>query len=305
MEELYTLAYYGTSERGYHIHRIKSSVSDGQLHYHKHYQVGIVLSGTLKHRQSRKYANLKPGDAFIIPPGYPHSLHFNGETEIYSLCFDESLIPQSMIEGGLRQFLNGLQNETPETRVLLRIIPERWQSEALRALMDVLLAQQKVKHLPELSCVPGAVCAILNLLAQAYYAMPLNVAVLEVMTGYNSNIRRCIRYVDEHFREKLSAEALARQFGMSRAALCGAFPQYAGMSIHKYIIRKRILEAQLQIRTKPGLPISQVAQEVGYEDESTFYRNFRRLTGMSPADYRCRCREEENSAYGVVIDYHD
>jgi len=26
---------------------------------------------------------------------------------------------------------------------------------------------------------------------------------------------------------------------------------------------------------------------------------------MSPVGYRRRCREEENSAYGVVIDYHD
>lgn len=287
MEELFTLAYYGASERGYHIHRIRSTVVDDQMHYHKHYQIGYVISGQLKHRQNRKYATLQPGDAFVVPPGYPHCLHFIGEeTEIYSFCFDESLIPQPMAEDGLRQFLHGLQNETADTRVLLRISPDQRQSAALRSLLDILLAEQSARYLPGLSSAPGLICSMLYLLAQAYYNMPYNTVLLDAMTGYNSNIRRCIRYVDIHFRKKLSAEGLAKHFGMSRAALCAAFPQYAGMSLHKYITRKRILEAQLQIRARPGLPLSQIASEVGYEDDSTFYRNFLKIAGIAPSKYR-------------------
>ncbi len=293
MEELYTLAYYGALERGYHIDRIRSSAADGRLHYHKHYQIGYVISGWLQHRQNRKYATLQPGECFIVPPGYPHSLHFvTEETEIYALSFDESLLPQGMAEGGLKQFLYGLQHETADTRVLLRIRPDLRQQKGLTALMEVLLAEGQTQYLPELSCAPALVLAMLHLLAQAYYAMPYNAVLLDTMTGYNSNVRRCIRYVDVHFREKLSAQALAKRFGMSRAALCAAFPQYAGASLHRYITQRRILEAQMQIRAKTGISISQIAQAVGYEDSSTFYRNFVRITGMSPAAYRKRYLEE-------------
>ena len=304
MERLFTLADYYAMERGYHVQRTKSSAMDGQMHYHKHYHLGFVLWGTLKHRQNRKYAMLQPGDAFIVPPGYPHSLHFGGNTEIWSLGFDEAMIPPGMNEGGLGQFLQGLQNETPETRVLLRIHLDDRQQRTLKSLMELLFEEQRAEGLPELTAAPGLICSMLYILAQAYYAMPFNAITLDAMTGHNTAIRRCIRYVDQHFREKLSPEALARQFGMSRATLCNAFPQYAGMSLHKYISRKRITEAQLQIRSRGGLSIGQVAREVGYEDESTFYRNFLRLTGMSPTDYRRRCMGESNSAYGLSPDYH-
>ena len=303
MEELYTLAYYGALDLGYHIHKIRGSVADGEMHYHKHYQVGFVLAGTLKHRQNRKYALLQPGDTFIVPPGYPHSLHFGGNTEIWSLCFDEVLIPSGMTEGGLRHFLRGLQNETPETRVLLRIHPNDRQETALKALMELIFLEQASAGLPELSAAPGLICSILYLLAQAYYSMPYNEITLDAMNGYDTVIRRCIRYVDKHFREKLSAEELAKMFGVSRATLCNTFPQYAGMSLHKYITRKRILEAQLQTRTRDGLPLGQIARQVGYEDDSTFYRNFLRVSGMSPTDYRQQCRQEQNSAYGADSDY--
>lgn len=303
MERLYTLADYYAMERGYHIQKIRGSAADGQMHYHKHYHLGLVLWGTLKHRQNRKYAILQPGDAFVVPPGYPHSLHFGGNTEIWSLGFDEAMIPPTVNEGGLGQFLQGLQNETPETRVLLRIRLDERQQRALKALLEILYEEQRVEGLPELMAAPALVCAVLYILAQAYYAMPYNAVTLDAMTGHNTAIRRCIRYVDRHFREKLTPESLAKQFGISRATLCNSFPQYAGMSLHKYISRKRILEAQLQIRARGGLPVGQIAREVGYEDESTFYRNFLRITGMSPTEYRNQCKEAYNSAYEHG-DYH-
>lgn len=100
--------------------------------------------------------------------------------------------------------------------------------------------------------------------------------------------------MDVHFRKKLSAESLAKRFGISRAALCAAFPQYTGMPLHKYIIRKRILEAQLQMRTRPGVSIAKIAQELGYTDDSTFYRNFLQVTGMTPSQFRTQCVREQN-----------
>ena len=286
MMELITLSYYNALERGYHIHRIRHTAADDQMHYHKHYQVGFVLSGKLRHRQNRKYAHLQPGDAFIVPPGYPHCLHFEENAEIYSLCFDEVMLPPQIANSGLKQFLHGLQNESKYVRVLLRISPDKKLQNALRTLLELITQAQETDTLPELSAVPGYILSMLYLLAQAYYAMPFNAILLDSLTGYDNAIRQSIRYVDIHFREKLYADELAKQCGMSRAAFCNAFPRYAGMSLHKYITKKRILEAQLQIRTKGGMPINQIAQLVGYDDASTFYRNFIKETGVSPAAYR-------------------
>jgi len=293
VEELFTLAYYDAAERGYHIQKAQNSIVDGQMHCHKHYQIGYVISGKLKHRQNKKYATLKPGDVFVVPPGYPHSLHFLEEnTLLYSLCFDAHLIPQEAVSNGMRQFLQGLNNETYWRRVLLRITPDARQQAGLLASMDLLSAEQTARHFPELSVAPGAIHTILCLLAQAYYTMPFTAGLQDDIAGHNGNIRRCICYVDTHFRKKLSVESLSRQFGISRSVLCSAFPHHAGMSLHKYIVHKRILEAQMQMRTKPGLSVSQIAQDLGYEDDSTFYRNFLQVTGMTPSQYRKLYKQE-------------
>ncbi len=293
MEKHFTLEYYDAAERGYHIQKAQNSIVDGQMHCHKHYQIGFVLSGRLEHRQNRKYRTLKPGDAFVVPPGYPHSLHFIDEnTRIYSLCFDEHLIPQETVSNGMQQFLQGLNNETYWRRVLLLITPDARQQAGLLASMDLLSAEQTARHFPELSVAPGAIHTILCLLAQAYYTMPFTAGLQDDIAGHNGNIRRCICYVDSHFREKLSAEYLSKRFGISRSALYAAFPRYVGMPLHKYIMRKRIQEAQMQMRTKPGLSVSQIAQDLGYEDDSTFYRNFLQVTGMTPSQYRKLCKQE-------------
>lgn len=293
MEKLFTLIHYDAAERGYHIQKIRSSIVDNQMHCHKHYQIGFVLSGKLEHRQNRKYRTLMPGDAFIVPPGYPHSLHFLEEdTLIYSLCFDEHLFPPETVSGGMQQFLQGLNNETYWRRVLLLIRPDPRQQAGLTALMELLCEEQNVRHFPELSAAPGAIHAILCLLAQAYYTMPFTEGLQDDISGYNGNIRRCIRYVDTHFTQKLSVESLSRRFGISRSVLCSAFLRHVGMPLHKYIIYKRISEAQRQMRAKPGLSISQIAQDLGYGDDSTFYRNFLQITGTTPSQYRALCQKE-------------
>jgi AraC family transcriptional regulator len=92
--------------------------------------------------------------------------------------------------------------------------------------------------------------------------------------------------MDEHYKETISLSELSRQFGMSRATFCAVFPQFTGLSPHKYIAQKRIREAQMLIRSHPERSLAAIGREVGYADEVTFYRNFLRVTGISPAKYR-------------------
>ena len=56
--------------------------------------------------------------------------------------------------------------------------------------------------------------------------------------------------------------------------------------MQKYITHKCIKEAQILIRTHPEKSISQIVAKTGYQDDSTFYRNFVRITGVSPSKYK-------------------
>lgn len=289
MAEEITLAHFGAQERKYHIYRIQNSKLAHLPHYHSYFQVCFVIRGEILHSQGSREVTLGPGDAFIIPPGFTHSIHFhNAYSEIYSLSFDPGLLRNEFSQAGILQFLETLQ---AGEAVRLRVMPDKNRRKMLQNLLDCLVLQLQTQTAPELSPAAGIITSIMYLLAQSYYEHPDNAGSRQSLSSSNA-LAQCTQYIDEHFREKLSIGELAHRFGLSRSSFCTVFPQFAGMSPGRYIAHKRIQEAQLLIRSRQEMPLGQIAIAVGYEDGTTFYRNFLQITGMSPGKYRQHCRED-------------
>ena len=83
MPEFVNLERFHAKERHYHIYRIRSTYLDHQSHYHDYYQICFVVSGELQHMHQNGAVRLSAGDAFIVPPGFLHALHFeNTRSEI-------------------------------------------------------------------------------------------------------------------------------------------------------------------------------------------------------------------------------
>ena len=283
MADLITLDNFHAKERHYHIYRTRGSTVAHHTHYHDYYQVCFVTRGRIQHCQAGTEVALGPGDCFIIPPGFSHSIHFlDPASEIYSLSFGELLFHKGDTRSGARRFLHSLRGEPVRLRVMLE--PQR--RDMLQSLMECLLTQQHLESPPEISAAASLIMSILYVLAQSYFSQPQNAPALNELTDSRDALRRCMEYLDTHYAEPLTLDALARRFGVSRSAFCAVFPQIAGMPFRKYMTHKRIQEAQILIRTRPQWSLSRIAEAVGYRDDSTFYRNFRTVAGVSPTQYR-------------------
>ena len=297
MAEHITLEHFRATERRYHVYRIKSSALDHQSHYHDYFQVCFVTGGRVLHRQEGDEVELGPGDAFIVPPGFTHSLHFASTySQLYSLSFEPELFHPGFSQSNAYRFLaqlNSGTNTLSKHSVRLRVVLDEGQQQNLRALMDCLIRQQELTCPAELSAAPSLISSIVYLLAQGYYQQPQNARRLKELTDYNDTLLQCTRYIDQNFCKSISLAGLSKQFGLSRSAFCALFPQFTGQSLRRYVAQKRILEAQRLIRTYPHRPLTQIAAEVGYEDSSTFYRNFLKITGVSPTTYRQNCNTAE------------
>lgn len=297
MPEYVTLERFGASERHYYVYRIKSTALDHQSHYHNYYQVCFVARGEIIHHQGKEAVTLRAGDAFIVPPGFIHALHFEGvNTELYSLAFDDSLFEAGFSQTNAYRFLEQLRarSETaPKKSVRLRVVLDENQRKLVRHLMDCLISQQQADYPRGLSAAPSIVESILYLLAQSDYGQPANVTTFTEKGGYSTVLRQCIAYIDGHYKERLRVDDITRRFGISRSAFCAVFPQLAGLPLRKYIAHKRIMEAQMLIRSHPEWPLARVAAESGYEDLTTFYRNFLQITGTAPSGYRELCGGSE------------
>ena len=92
-------------------------------------------------------------------------------------------------------------------------------------------------------------------------------------------------YVDLHYSEDISRNSLSDIFYLDPDYASKLFKKETGISFKNYIINKRIEVAKNLLRTT-DLPINTVADNVGYGNYSYFTRLFKKVTDMTPIEYR-------------------
>ncbi|MES2948554.1 MAG: AraC family transcriptional regulator [Pseudomonadota bacterium] len=100
--------------------------------------------------------------------------------------------------------------------------------------------------------------------------------------------RRVQAHMQEYLAHPVSLAELAGLARMSERHFCRAFRASTGDSPHQYLLRQRVERAKLLL-TECHMPLSEVAQSVGFADQSQFTRTFRRHAGVTPASYRAGC----------------
>ena len=98
--------------------------------------------------------------------------------------------------------------------------------------------------------------------------------------GGDPKLRQVLSYINEHFREALTVEALAERFYMSPYHFMRQFKAQTGSTVHAYVRQKRLMNAARLIRE--GVPAARAAAESGYGDYSAFHRAFKESFGVSP-----------------------
>ncbi len=290
MAPIITMDYFDTENRNYHIYKIQDSAVAENPHYHDYFQVCFVSRGSIIHGQEGEKVTLGHGDAFIIPPGFSHSVNFvDKNSEIYSLSFAESMFHTGFSQSNAYKFLSMLREHLDPLMsdpVKLRVLLDATQQKNMQALLDCLIREQKARYPAEITSATSLIAAIVNTLSQNYYQQPQNREEYKEMAAYNNALSSCVEYIDGHFNENITLSVLVKQFGMSRSSFCAQFPQFTGLSLKQYIINRRIREAEMLIRDNPDMPLGEVAERIGYDETSTFYRNFVRITGVSPSKYK-------------------
>ena len=98
------------------------------------------------------------------------------------------------------------------------------------------------------------------------------------------NLLNIRQRIDSSFSDTLSLEQLAREAGMSVSKLTRGFRDMSGMSVHSYIIDKRLEHAALLL-AEGRLNVSQTALACGYSNMSHFSSAFKKKYGVLPREY--------------------
>lgn len=104
--------------------------------------------------------------------------------------------------------------------------------------------------------------------------------------NYSLDMKRSIEFIEDHIREKLTLEMVARHAGYSQYHFCRVFEKCQDMPVMEYIRKRRLSLAAVELFS--GKKIIDLAVEYGFETPSGFAKAFRKEYGYSPTQYAVR-----------------
>lgn len=94
-----------------------------------------------------------------------------------------------------------------------------------------------------------------------------------------------ISYIQYHSSESLKITELAAHFGYNEKYLSSLFHKGTGLTLKQFILKTKMDSAMAEL-TDTNHTVSQIAYNVGFQDAHNFSTAFRKLTGMTPGQYR-------------------
>lgn len=104
-------------------------------------------------------------------------------------------------------------------------------------------------------------------------------------------IKQAQEYIEQHYQEKITVDQLSDMLALGRRSLERRFKKATSNTVIEYIQRVKIEAAKKNFETNRK-NINEVMYEVGYNDTKAFRETFKKITGLSPIDYRNRYNKE-------------
>jgi len=105
--------------------------------------------------------------------------------------------------------------------------------------------------------------------------------------GNSARIEIVINFVNEHYRQGLDLWDVAKTAGLEVDIFNHEFEKYSGKEYSEYLDCLRI-EESCRLITSGNLPVARISVDTGFEKVSTFYRVFKKVTGLTPDEYRSK-----------------
>lgn len=110
---------------------------------------------------------------------------------------------------------------------------------------------------------------------------------------YTPLMKEIIRYLHLHFFEKINLKEVAKHFNKHVSYISNKINRETGMSFNENLNFIRIAESK-RLLVDTQMSIHEIAIAVGYEYQNHFSKIFKKLTGLTPLQYRNQTRRSQS-----------
>jgi AraC-like DNA-binding protein len=250
-----------------------------RVHYHDAVELGYCREGAGVFTVGRKVMTFKPGDIVVIHALDPHQANgLKGRESIWDFFFLNPmrllgptcenvaiLDPQAFSEDGVINVLDGDRHPRLATllRYLAEVSPEKDGKDCIRGLLLSFFA-------------------LLKGVTASSTRQPGNAPAQN--ESRFAQVAPALQWLQRHHAQKLSVPDLAARCHMCVSGFRRHFHEVMGCSPHDYLTRYRLSMASIELLE--GLKtIDLIARDHGYPQRSSFFREFKKLHGVGPAEW--------------------
>ena len=255
------------------------------LHFHNYMEIGYCYWGNGMLTIEESSVAYKGGIITIIPENIPH------ETK----SFNQGICKWEYIYIDIDSFI---RNEMQFKRMLPEEVIKRinnqgyvvqWnQNKALTNIIRNIIEEYREKKPYYKEAVRGYLRAFIAELLRINEDMSSSLTLEE--KRLSSYIEKSVTYIADHYAEDIKMSDVAHECGLSESHFRRIFEESMSMKPLDYLNMVRIDKACEIIQNK-DYAMEEVGFRVGYQTPSTFNRNFKKLTGKTPYQWK----KEENT----------
>lgn len=249
-------------------------------HTHPYYELYFFVEGEADYEIEGKTSPLSFGDFIIVPPGIRHRavLREGGKSyRRFVFWVKEEYLQRWEAACPSFVFLHTYLS-SPERRFIFHNDNVTFNS-ILRDIMELLEEMHGERYGREDMIVLRSLDLLLHLNRLVHDAVHPPLAKEE-----KDLYVKVSEYVENHLEEDLSLETLAGEFFVSKYHLAHNFKDHLGISVHQYILKKRLQACKNAIIRDESITL--VYSHYGFHDYPSFYRAFKKEFGIGPKEYR-------------------
>jgi len=255
-------------------HYLDAKTRHLEAHYHDFYEIFCFVNGEVDYWVDGKVYHLKSGDVLLINPTELHKPIPLKETEDY----------ERIVVWVSKSFLAGIENGIlarcfdPESPLYGKVLrPSAAEQKRLFDLARNMTEENYGDTFGGNLCTYGM---LLQFLVQINRISLSGMAAASEKSAVSTLISEVLKYVNVHFREKLTLEQLSSLFFVNKYYLSHQFKKTVGTGIHRYITMKRLNAAYELL--EEGVPAGRAGSVCGFTDYTVFFRAFKNEFGISP-----------------------
>lgn len=101
----------------------------------------------------------------------------------------------------------------------------------------------------------------------------------------DEDVKKAQNFIEQNYLEKITIDLLADKFATSTRNFQRRFLKFTNNTVNEYVQRVKVEAAKRKLESGK-MNVSEVMYEVGYTDTKTFRDVFKKITGLTPVDYR-------------------